>query len=88
MAKTYLAQDKANGITMVGGLSACLSWAAYRVAQHPKSNVIIIRVRPSEDGKIIAEVDNNGGRWLFDGRYIPKRDITKMVKQVAINAKT
>ena len=87
MAKTYIAQDKTSGVSIVGGLNACLQWANNRVAQHPKSNVIIIRVRPSEDGKIIAEVDNNGERWLFDGRYIPKRDITKMVKQVVKNAK-
>lgn len=87
MATTYLAQDKANGITMAGGLSACLLWAVCRIAKHPKSIVVVIRVRPAEDGKVIAEVDNNGGRWLFDGRYIPKRDITKMVKQVAKNAK-
>ena len=83
MAKTYIAQDKTSGVSIGGGLNACLLWANSRVAQCPKSVVIIIRVRPSEDGKIIMEVDSNGGRWLFDGRYIKKRDISKMIRSIS-----
>ena len=83
MAKTYIAQDKTSGVSIGGGLNACLQWANNRVSQCPKSVVIIIRARPNEDGKVIAEVDSNCGRWLFDGRYIKKRDISKMIRSIS-----
>lgn len=83
MAKTYIAQDKTSGVSIGGGLNACLQWANNRVSQCPKSVVIIIRARPNEDGKVIAEVDSDGGRWLFDGRYIPKREVSKLIRRLA-----
>lgn len=83
MAKTYLAVCKTSGAVFSGGLSACLQWVQNHLASHPKSIVIVIRVRPSEDGRVIAEFDDTGGRWIFGGRYVPKREISKLVRRVA-----
>lgn len=82
MSKTYLAACKASGAVYSGGLNACLNWSVNRLLTYPKSIIIIIRVRPSEDGRVIAELDATGGRWVFGGRYVPKREISKLVKRV------
>lgn len=83
MAKTYIAHDKTSGITYGGGLSACTAWAFDRVKKTPKSIIAIIRARPSEDGLVVAEIDVNGGRWIFGGRYVSKRELSKLAKRVA-----
>lgn len=83
MAKTYIAHDKASGITYSGGLSACTAWAFDRVKKTHKSIIAIIRARPSEDGLVVAEIDVNGGRWIFGGRYVSKRELSKLAKRVA-----
>ena len=83
MAKTYLAQCKISGVVRGGGLNDCLCWSRNHLANHSKSVIILIRVRPSEDGRVIAELDATGGRWVFGGRYVPKREISKLVRRVA-----
>ena len=83
MARTYLAHDKTSGAVYGGGLDACLCWSRDHLTNHSKSIIIIIRVRPSEDGRVIAELDTTSERWVFGGRYVPKREISKLVKRVA-----
>ena len=80
---SYFAHDKANGSIREGGLNACLHWAFNRVAKYPESVIAIIKTRPAEDGRIIAEVDKVGGRWVFGGRYVPKREVSKLTKRAA-----
>lgn len=80
---SYLAHDKASGMTQEGGLNACLHWAFASVAKYPESVIAIIKARPAEDGRIIAEVDKIGGRWVFGGRYVPKREVSKLTKRAA-----
>jgi hypothetical protein len=78
---SYLAHDKANGLIKEDGLNDCLQWAFNRVAKYPESVIAIIKARPAEDGRIIAEVDKAGGRWVFGGRYV--REVTKLTKRAA-----
>jgi len=80
---SYLAHDKASGLIKEGGLNACLQWAFNRIAKSPASVIAIIKARPAEDGRIIAEVDKAGGRWVFGGRHVPKREVTKLTKRAA-----
>lgn len=80
---SHIAHDKSTGATNEGGLSACLRWAFSRVAEHPESVINIIKTRPGEDARIIAEVDKTGGRWIFGGRYVPKREVSKLVRRAA-----
>lgn len=78
---SYLAHDKTSGAVQDGGLSACLRWAVARLEQHQGAVIAIIKARPGEDARVIAEVDSSGVRWIFDGRYIPKREVTKLTRR-------
>lgn len=80
---SYFAQDKTSGLIMSGGLNTCLHWAFNCVAKYPESVIAIIKARPAEDGRIIAEVDKAGGRWVFGGRYVPKREVSKLTRRAA-----
>lgn len=80
---SYIAHDKSCGTVHQGGLHACLNWALSRVQNHPKAIIAILRLRPSEDGRVIAEVDNTGGRWIFGGRYLPKREVSRLTRRAA-----
>lgn len=80
---SYLSHCKTSGLIHTGGINACLGWAFQRVAEHPGSVISIIKIRPGEDGRIIAEVDKAGGRWVFGGRYIPKREVSKLARRAA-----
>jgi len=75
---SYLSHDKTSGLTKEGGLNACLQWAISRVEKHPESVIAIIKARPAEDGRVIAEVDKTGLLWVFGGRYVPKREVKKL----------
>ncbi|MBO0611788.1 hypothetical protein [Thiothrix fructosivorans] len=77
---SYFAQDKTSGLIMSGGLNACLQWAFNRIAKSPESVIAIIKARPAEDARVIADVDKTGGRWVFGGRYVPKREVSKLTK--------
>lgn len=79
--KAYIAHDKTSGLTKEGGLHACLHWGFSRVKKHPESVIAILKIRPGEDGHIIAEVDKTGGRWIFGGRYISKREVAKLARR-------
>ena len=81
MSKTYISHDKTSGITCGGGLSVCIAWALGRVKQYPKSIIVIIRARPSENGLVVAEIDHSGGRWIFGGRSVPKRELSKLARR-------
>lgn len=83
MSRTYIAHDKTSGITYGGSFLVCSHWAFERVKQHPKSIIAIIRARPSEDGLVVAEVDVNGGCRIFGGRYMSKRELSKLARRVA-----
>ena len=80
---SYLAHDKANGITKAGGLIACQQWAFNRIGKYHESIIVIIKARAGEDARVIGEVDKNGGRWIFGGRYVPKREVTKLTRRAA-----
>lgn len=80
---SYLAHDKASGLTKEGGRNACLRWAFDQVTKHPESVISIIKTRPGEDARVIAEIDKTGGRWVFGGRYVPKREVSKLTRRAA-----
>lgn len=79
--KTYLAQDKSSGLVFGGGLHACLLWSFERIKVSQDTVIVIIKCRLGEDAKIIAEVDNTGGRWIFRGRSVPKREVSKLARR-------
>jgi hypothetical protein len=80
---SYLAHCKTSGLIHSGGLNACLQWAFNRVAKSPESVIAIIKARPAEDARIIADIDKTGGRWVFGGRYVPKREVSKLARRAA-----
>ncbi len=80
---SYIAHDTTSGMVSGGGLSTCLCWAFDRCAKKPESVVTIIKSRPGEDARVIAEVDKTGGRWIFGGRYIPRREVSKLTRRAA-----
>lgn len=79
--KTYLAQDKSSGLVFGGGLHACLLWSFERIKVSPDAVIAIIKCRLGEDARIIAEVDNTCGRWIFRGRSVPKREVSKLARR-------
>lgn len=78
---SYLAHDKASGLAHDGGLSACLRWSVARVESNQSSIIAIIKARPGEDARVIAEADKSGLRWVFGGRYVPKREVSKLTRR-------
>lgn len=80
---SYIAHDKASGAVQDGGLSVCIRWAVARVEQSQNAVIAIIKARPGEDARVIADVDSDGLRWVFNGRYLPKREVTKLTRRAA-----
>lgn len=78
---SYFAKDKTSGLIMSGGLNACKQWAFNRIAKSPESVIAIIKARPAEYARVIGEVDKNGGRWIFRGRYVSKREMSELKKK-------
>ncbi len=80
---SYFAHNKASGQVSEGGLAACIRWAVASVEQSKNAVIAIIKSRPGEDARVIAEVDSNGLCWIFDGRYLAKREVTKLTRRAA-----
>lgn len=80
---SYLAHDKASGQVSEGGLNACLRWTFARTENNSESVIAIIKARPGEDARVIAEVDKTGLRWIFGGRFVPKREVSKLTRRAA-----
>lgn len=82
--KSYLAQDKLSGKVYGGCLTACLQWSFMRLKVRNKSVVAIIKYRVGDQqARVIAEIDDTGGRWIFRGRVISKREIYKLVERAS-----
>lgn len=80
---SYISHDKTSGRVSGGGLNACLRWAFARAENYPESVIAIIKARPGEYARVIAEVDKTGFRWVFGGRYVPKREVSKLTRRAA-----
>lgn len=78
--QTYLAHAKSSGKVWQGGLNACTSQAFRHVEGYPKAVITIIKLRPGEPARVIAEIDENGGRWIFGGRTLSRQQISKLTR--------
>lgn len=80
--KSYLAHDKCSGTVYGGGRAACLQWAFDQINANQGAVINILLVRHKTPGRVIAEVDKNGGRWIFGGRVVSVAQLNKLLKRV------
>ena len=76
--KSYLAHDKKSGLVFAGGLQMVTKWAGERIETAPKAIIAIIQCRPSEGGRVIAEIDIDGGRIIEQGRRLSSSGVSKL----------
>lgn len=79
---SYIAHDKKSGLVHCGGLHQVAKWSKQRIADKaPKAVIAIIKCRPDEDGRVIAEFTADGGRIIEKGRIVQWRDVLKLSKR-------
>lgn len=75
---SYLAHDKSSGLVFSGGFHQVAKWSQQRIElKSPKAVIAIIKCRPSENGRVVAEYSIQGVHFIENGRTIPNRDIIK-----------
>nr|CAA6811341.1 MAG: Unknown protein [uncultured Thiotrichaceae bacterium] len=80
--KSYLAHDKCSGSVHGGSRTTCLRWAFNQIKINQGAVVNILLIRHKAPGRVIAEVDKDGGRWIFGGRAISITQVSKLLKRV------
>ena len=80
--KSYIAHDKLSGAVYGGGRTACLHWAFNRVKQQQSAVINILITRHKSPARVIAEVDKDGGRWIFGGRTVSATQLNKLLGRV------
>ena len=81
---SYIAHDKKSGSVYCGGLNHVAEWSRQRIANKaPKAVIAIIKCRPNEDGRVIAEITFDGGCIIKSGRTIPWRDVIKLSRRAS-----
>lgn len=72
---SYISHEKRSGLVSIGGLQQVAQWARDRIVKSPKSIIAIIKCRPSEGGRVVAEMDINGNRIIEQGRRLSNKDV-------------
>jgi len=81
---SYIAHDKKSGLVACGGLQQVVEWSRQRIASKaPKAVIAIIKCRPDEGGRVIAEITFDGGRIIEQGRTIPRRDVILLSRRAS-----
>ncbi|MEJ1372594.1 MAG: hypothetical protein RPU32_12545 [Candidatus Sedimenticola sp. (ex Thyasira tokunagai)] len=59
-----------------GSWAACLNWGVTKIKEDPSLVVKIHTVRAGEpNGRVVAEMTNDGLRLIDDGRYIHRKKL-------------
>ena len=82
---TFIAHDKSSGVVCCGGFNRVINWSANHVKTSSSSVIVIIKCRPSEDGKVIIEIDKFGLREITKGRALSQRDVIKLSRRAMID---
>lgn len=80
---TFIAHDKTNGLVHCGDFMDVIEWTRKRVMKVPCSIIIIIKCRPSEGGRVIAEIDKGSERTIKYGREFKNREILILYRRCA-----